>query len=337
LASVTCAALIAAAVSAISAGGASAAATLQGAGSTFVAPIMAEWTVAWGNSTGNPTPTYQAVGSGAGLNDIAQGLVDFGASDAPLSASTTNCAGCHQIPWALGAVGIGYNLPGVRGLHLTGPVLAGIYTGSIKRWNDRAITSLNRGKSLPNLAITPVHRSDGSGTSYAFTDYLSAVNSAARSQIGRGTKPTFPVGPGGSGSSGVTSVLLGTQGAITYVDTAYLIAHHLPAAAIRNSAGNYEFPNLKNISAAASIVHRVPGNYELHIVNPPRNAKIAYPIASFTYVITQPTDPLGNGALLKSFISYVITTGQAFGPALDYVPIPRNIRAADQAALNFVH
>jgi phosphate transport system substrate-binding protein len=336
LASVTCAAVIAGALFALSAGAASAANQLQGAGSTFVAPIMAEWTVAWANATGNPTPSYQAVGSGAGLKDIGSGLVDFGASDAPLSASTTPC-NCHQIPWALGAVGIGYNLPGVRGLHLTGSVLAAIYTGAIRKWNDRHITALNRGKSLPNLTITPIHRGDGSGTSYAFTDYESAVSGSFAGSIGRGTKPTFPVGPGGTGSSGVTSVLLGTRGAIAYVDTAYLIAHHLPAAAIQNRAGNFEYPNLRNISAAAAVVHSIPGNLELHIVNPPASARIAYPISSFTYVVTQPTDPLGNGAELRSFISYVLTTGQAFGPALDYVPIPGNIRAADQAALSNVH
>lgn len=337
LASLTCAGLIAGAVLGLSATVASAAATLKGAGSTFVAPIMVEWTTAWASATGNPTPNYLSVGSGAGLSDIGHGLVDFGASDAPLSASTTPCSGCHQIPWAIGAVGISYNLPGVRGLHLTGSVIGQIYTGSIKTWNDRRIARLNPRKHLPSEAITPIHRSDGSGTSYAFTDYESAVNSGFAHTIGRAVKPSFPNGPGGSGNSGVVTVLQGTPGGIAYVETSYLIQHKLPAAAVQNRARRYEYPNLRNISAAASIVHHVPSNYELHIVNPPARAKNAYPISSFTYCITQPTDPLGNGGLLRAFISYVIGPGQAFGPRLDYVPLPGNIRAADRAALNFVH
>lgn len=337
LARLTCTGVIAGMLFGVSAAGAASAATLQGAGSTFVAPIMAEWTTAWGAQTGEPTPQYASVGSGAGLTDIGEGLVDFGASDAPLSASTTPCGGCHQIPWALGAVGISFNLRGVRTLRLTGPVIAQIYTGAIRRWNDRRITRLNPGVRLPNEPITPIHRADGSGTSYAFTDYESAVSSSFAHTIGRAVKPAFPIGPGGNGNSGVVTVLESTPGGFAYVETSYLVAHRLPAAAVQNRAGRYEYPNLRNIAAAASVVHHVPSNNELHIVNPPKSAKTAYPIASFTYCITQPTDPRGNGTLLKQFISYVIGPGQAFGPALDYVPLPANIRAADRRTLSLVH
>jgi len=335
LVSLTCAALIAGAVAMV-APSAAAAAVLSGAGSTLVAPIEAEWAQAWATSTGNAVPTYAAVGSGQGLKDIGSSLVDFGGSDAPISASTTPC-NCLQIPWALSATGISFNVPGVHRLHLTGSVIAKIWLGQIRNWRNSAITSLNRGTRFPNLAITPLHRSDGSGDSYAFTNYLSDVSGAWARQVGTGTKPAFPAGPGATGNSGMVTVEGGTPGSIAYIAVSYLIAHRLPAAAIRNNAGNYEVPNLANISNAASIVRNVPGNNELHIVNPPRSARIAYPISTFTYCIVQPTDPLGNGALLKSFISYALGAGQQFGPSLDFVPLPGNIKRADYATLSRIH
>jgi phosphate transport system substrate-binding protein len=315
---------------------AASAATLQGAGSTLVAPIEAEWAAAWAQSTGNAAPSYDAVGSGTGLSDIAKGLVDFGASDAPLSASTTPCNGCYQIPWALSATGVSFNVPGVHRLQLTGSVLAGIYLGHITNWDNHAITSLNKGEHFPNLAITVFHRADGSGDSYAFTDYLSSISSQWRSQVGRATKPTFPTGPGATGNSGMVSALQSTRGGIAYIAVSYLIAHRMPAAAIKNAAGHYEVPNLRNIANAASVGHEA-SNGEIHIVNPPRRAKIAYPISTFTYVILQPTDPLGNGALLQQFVKYALGPGQAFGPALDFVPLPKNIKAADERAANNIH
>ncbi len=309
---------------------AASAATLQGAGSTLVAPIEAEWAAAWAQTTGNSQPTYQAVGSGAGLKAIGNGLVDFGGSDAPLSASTTPCPGCFQIPWALTATGVSWNVPGIRHLNLTGPVLAKIYLGQISNWDNKAITSLNKGEHFPNLAITPIHRLDGSGDSYAFTDYLSSVSPQWAHQIGRATSPAFPKGPGGEGNGGMVTVLGQTRGGIAYIAVSYLIAHRLPAAAIKNQAGHYEVPNLRNIANAASVGHEA-ANGEIHIVNAPKRAKIAYPISTFTYCILRPSDPLGNGGLLKSFVQYALGPGQSFGPALDFVPLPKNIRRADLA------
>jgi phosphate transport system substrate-binding protein len=337
LARAACAAVIAAGISGATAGVASASTgTLQGAGSTLVAPLEAEWAAAWSQTTGNPAPTYQAVGSGAGLKDIGEGLVDFGGSDAPLSASTTPCHGCIQIPWALSATGVSFNIPGVHKLHLTGPVLAQIYLGQITNWSDHRITALNRGTHLPNLAITPLHRADGSGDSYAFTDYLSDVSRAFRSSVGRAVKPTFPRGPGAQGNSGMVTLMQQTRGAIAYIAVSYLIAHRLPAAAIKNAAGHYEVPNLRNIANAAQAGHLGAGN-EIHIVNPPKRAKIAYPISTFTYAIVQSSDPLGNGSLLKAFIGYALGAGQSFGPSLDFVPLPSNILRADRAALAQAH
>jgi phosphate transport system substrate-binding protein len=150
-------------------------------------------------------------------------------------------------------------------------------------------------------------------------------------------KPTFPVGPGAAGNSGMVTVMQQTSGSIAYIAVSYLIGHLLPAAAIQNTAGRFEVPNLKNIANAASIVKHVPASREMHIVDPPRKAKIAYPISTFTYAIMQPTDPLGNGGELQSFVSYAINAGQSLGPRLDFVPLPKNIHAADEAALSQIH
>lgn len=323
--------------SAAGATAASAAGGLQGAGSTLIAPLEQEWGTAWASQSGNPIPSYQAVGSGKGLSDIAAGLVDFGASDAPLSASTTACTGCVQIPWGVSATGVGFNIPGIHKLHLTGAVLAKIYLGQIKKWNDKQITKLNKGEHLPNLAITPLHRTDGSGDSYAFTDYLSAVSGSFSHQVGRATKPTFPVGPGAQGNSGLVTLMGQTRGSIAYIAVSYLLAKHLPAVAIENRAGNFEVPNYKNIANAAASVHSLPAGNEVHIVNPPKSAKIAYPISTFTYVLLRPSDPFGLSSQLHSFVQFALTTGQSFGPSLDFVKLPSAIINGGLATLNSVH
>jgi len=329
--------LLVGAASGVAATAASAASTLQGAGSTLIAPLEGEWAPAWAAASGNPQPTYQAVGSGKGLSDIGSGLVDFGASDAPISASTTACPGCFQIPWALTATGVGFNIPGIHRLHLTGKILSEIYLGTINNWDNSQLKKINKGERLPNLAITVLHRTDGSGDSYAFTDYLSSVSHPWASRVGRGTKPSFPIGPGASGNSGMVTVMGATKGAIAYIAVSYLIGHQLPAAAIQNAAGRYEVPNLKNIESAASTVHSVKSNREMHIVNPSKRAKNAYPISTFTYAILRSPDPLGNGAQLKSFVQYALGPGQSLGPRLDFAPLPSKVLAADNAAANSIN
>jgi phosphate transport system substrate-binding protein len=305
--------------------------TLNGAGSTLVAPLEAEWASAFNSKTGN-TVNYNPVGSGTGIADISSGTVDFGASDAPLSAS--QAAGCHtciQIPWALSATGVGYNVPGAgRKLHLTGPLLAGIYLGQISNWNDSRIAKVNKGVHLPNLKITPVFRSDGSGDTYAFTNYLTQISGAWKNKVGLGTSVSFPTGASGKGNSGVTAVLQGTPGSVAYIAVSYLIAHQLPAIAIQNRAGKFEYPNLSNIENAAAVVKHVPGNGALSIVNSPKSAKIAYPISTFTYVIAPTTAP--QGGLLKSFVQYALGAGHAFGTNLDFAPLPKVVVQADKAA-----
>jgi phosphate transport system substrate-binding protein len=310
-----------------------AAGTLNGAGSTLVAPLEAEWASAFANKTGN-TVNYQAVGSGTGITDITQRLVDFGASDAPLNPTqAAACNSCVQIPWALSATGVGFHIDGIgHKLDLTGSVLAKIYLNQITNWNDPAIKKVNKGVNLPNLKITPIFRSDGSGDTYAFTNYLSDVSGAFKSQVGFSTSVSFPTGVGQKGNSGVTAALESTNGGIAYIAVSYLIAHSIPAVAIKNAAGKYEYPNLKNIESAAQTVKHVPGNNELHIVNPPKSAKIAYPVSTFTYAIV----PHGaqQAGLLKQFVKYALTSGQHFGAALDFAPLPKIVRSAANSAVN---
>jgi phosphate transport system substrate-binding protein len=312
---------------------AASATTLQGAGSTLVAPIEAEWAAAWDNATGN-TVTYNPVGSGTGEKDIAGGLVDFGASDAPLSVYPTAPANLVQIPWALTATGVSYNLPGVARLHLTGPVLAAIYLGSITNWSDPQITKLNPGVHLPNEPITVFWRSDGSGDTYAFTRYLTDVSPAFAQKVGSSTTVSWPTGQGAKGNTGMASAVQGTAGSIAYIAVSYMINDRLPAVGIKNAAGKYAVPNLTAIEAAASVVHNVPANNELTIVNPPKRAKNAYVISTFTYAFVPTNAP--NGALLRSFIGYALTGGQAFGPRIDFAPLPKNVKAAANRTLNQV-
>jgi phosphate transport system substrate-binding protein len=334
-ASFSCAALLAGAVFGVTAAAASAA-QLSGAGSTLVAPIEAEWATAWANSTGNPAPTYAPVGSGTGIKDVSSRLVDFGASDAPLTgAQASGCGGCVQIPWALSATGVGFHINGLRKLHLTGAVIASIYLGQITHWNDRRITSLNKGVRLPNLRITPFHRHDGSGDTYAFTDYEARVSGSFKHSVGTGTSVGWPTQAAAQGKSGMVTALEGTNGSIAYVAVSYLIAHQLPAVAIKNAAGNYEYPNLNNIENAARTVKHVPSSNELHIVNPPRSASIAYPISTFTYVIVPTSAP--QASALKQWILYAMGPGQSFGPGLDFAPIPRVVLNAGKATLGNVH
>jgi phosphate transport system substrate-binding protein len=318
-----------------------AAGSLTGEGSTLVAPLEAEWAQGFQSKNPGVTVTYNAVGSGTGIADISGQngvgrLGDFGASDAPLNPTqAANCNGCLQIPWALSATGVGYNLAGVHGLHLTGTVIAQMYLGQINNWNNPAIKRLNPHANLPNLKITPVFRTDGSGDTYAFTNYLQKVNSAFRSKVGFGTAVSFPTGAGGKGNLGVTTALQGTPGAIAYIAVSYLIAHGVPAVAIQNAAGRFEYPNLNNIENAAASVKHVPADNTVSIVNPPKRQKIAYPISTFTYAIVPSNAP--QGSLLQGFIKYALGAGQSFGPRLDFAKIPKVVLNAAKATVGKIH
>jgi phosphate transport system substrate-binding protein len=308
-----------------------ASAALSGAGSTLVAPLMTNW-ISGFEAGGGTSVKYSAVGSGEGIKQISNGTVDFGASDAPMtSEQEADCSDCVTIPWALSATGVGFNVPGVNKLSLSGAVLAEIYLGKIKKWNDPKIAALNPKAKLPGTGITPVFRSDGSGDTYAFTNFLSKVSPTWRSQNGFGTSVGFGAGVGAKGNTGVTSLVHSTPGAIGYISAAYLIAGGLKVAAIENRAGNFEFPNLTNIGEAAKAVKRAQPNTGISIVDPPKSAPKAYPISTFTYAIVPAGAP--QAAALKEFISYALTKGQAYGAALDFAPLPSVVLAAAQKAL----
>ncbi len=312
--------------------------TITGAGSTFVAPLIAQWISPIGSAYGYELQ-YSAVGSGAGITSITSRTVDFGASDAPLTPDQfTACNGCEQIPWALGATAVLYNLPGAKNLlHMDGPTLAKIFMGQITTWNDPAIAKLNPGVSLPSTKITIAHRSDNSGTTFNFTDYLSSVSPAWKSQIGTGVAVSWPVGSAGKGSSGVAGIVSQTPGAIGYADIAYALTNHLKYFAMKNASGRWTTPGLRAmLSAAQSDVHPAADN-SLSIVNPPKAAKYAnaYPICTFTYVIV----PLqsSKAADLKKFLFWAVTKGQTFGPRILFQPLPKPVLVVDEKAIAKIH
>jgi phosphate transport system substrate-binding protein len=314
----------------VSTAGASAAG-LTGAGSTLVAPLMANWISNFEIKEGIPVK-YGSVGSGAGIAQITARTVDFGASDAPLTPEqATACNSCVQIPWALSATAIGFHIQGVKKLNLTGPILAGIYFGKITNWNDPKIKKVNPNAKLPNLAITPVFRSDGSGDTYAFTNYLSKISPAWKNEVGFATTVGFKAGVGAKGNAGVTSTVTSTNGAIGYISASYLIAAGLGAAAVQNKAGAYELPNLKNIESAASVVKSVPASNALSIVNPPKKAATAYPISTFTYAIVPHNAP--QKGFLQQFLTYAVTAGQKYGAALDFAPLPKVVLTAAKKSI----
>jgi phosphate transport system substrate-binding protein len=312
---------------------AAAAGSLTGAGSTFVFPLVSQWIPAVDSAYGVKI-TYGSVGSGAGIQQIINKTVDFGTTDAPLTGDQFSaCGDCVQIPWALSGTAIPYNVAGAPNhLHLSGSVLAGIFMGTITKWNAPAIAALNKGAQLPATNITVVHRSDGSGTTFNFTDYLSNANAAWRSKVGKGTAVNWPTGIGGRGSSGVAGVLTHTDGAIGYVDVAYALANHLKFAAVQNRAGKYTLPGLRAIKAAAATVVRVaPNNSGISIVNPGKKQSLAYPISTFTYVVVHKSSPKAQD--LRTFIHWALTKGQTFGPKLLFQPIPPVILKASLKAL----
>ena len=307
--------------------------TIAGAGSTFVAPLVQQWISPLGAAYGYEIQ-YSPVGSGAGIASITSRTVDFGASDAPLTPDQFNaCNGCVQIPWALSATAVGYNLPGTKNLlHMDGPTLAKIFMGQITKWNDPAIQKLNKGVNLPSTAISIAHRSDNSGTTYNFTDYLSSVSPQWKTQLGRGVAVNWPVGTGGRGSSGVAAIVTQTPGAIGYFDVAYALKNHLSFFAMKNRSGKFATPGLKGILAAASSDQKpTPGTNELSIVNPPKKYPLAYPISTFTYVIVPKSS--SKAADLRKFLFWAVTKGQTYGPKLLFQPIPKPVLVVAEKAI----
>jgi phosphate transport system substrate-binding protein len=309
--------------------------TLSGAGSSFVSPLVTTWIPAVGSQLGYSL-TYNPIGSSGGINAIIGRTVDFGASDAPLSPDQfTACKGCVQIPWALAATSVMYNLPGVKNLlHMDGPTLAKIFLGQITTWNDPAIQKLNQGVNLPSTKITIAHRSDGSGTTFNFTDYLSAVSPTWKSQVGVGTSVNWPVGVGGRGSAGVSALVAQTVGTIGYADVAFALKNHFSYFAMKNTSGKFATPGSRGILAAAmSDVTPDKTTNALSIVNPPKKFPLAYPISTYTYVIVPLSTP--KAVELRKFLFWAVTHGQEskYTAPLRFVPIPKKVLVVAEKAI----
>jgi phosphate transport system substrate-binding protein len=305
---------------------------LTGAGSTLVYPLVSQWEPDYATKAG-VTITYGAIGSGGGIDQITARAVDFGASDAPLSADqATACKGCLQIPWALGATVVTYNVKGVpNNLHLTGPVVADMFLGNITSWDDPKIKALNPGVSLPSTKVTPIYRSDGSGDSFVFSSYLSAVSPEFKSKIGASTQPPFSTGTGAAKNSGVAASVQSTDGAIGYVAISYIAADGLNQALIQNAAGKYVTPSVDSIKAAADAVTTARADGSIPLVNPPASAATAYPLSTYTYAIVPKTS--SKASELKAFLTYAITDGQQFGPDLGFPPLPSAVVSSDKTEI----
>jgi phosphate transport system substrate-binding protein len=311
--------------------------SVNGAGSTFVAPLVTKWEAPVQSALGI-TLNYNAIGSTGGVAAITQKQVDFGASDAPLSQFNPTCNSCVQLPWALAATAVIYNLGGANlHLHMTGAVLAQIYMGKITNWNAKPIAKLNPGASLPNKQITVVHRSDGSGTTYNFTDYLSHVSGSWKSKVGTGTSVAWPTGEGEPKSAGVAGAVRTTNGAIGYTDVYYAVHNKLGFMAMQNRAKKFVLPKAKGILAAAALDTHPAKDGSLSIVDPPAKKKYAsaYPICTYTYVDVQKSS--GNAANIKKLLNWAITKGQSYGPALIFEPLPKPVVAFDKTQINKIH
>jgi phosphate transport system substrate-binding protein len=311
-------------------------ATLTGAGSTFVAPFFAVAFAKYHQQHPAVSIGYAVVGSGAGITAFSARQVDFGASDVPMTAAEQSAArggSVTQVPVALGGEGVAYNLnlPAGARLHLTGPVLARIFLGQITHWDDPAITALNPGIDLPDAAITVVHRSDGSGTTYIFSDYLSSVDPAWAAKVGKGKTLNWPVGEGAEGNGSVAATVYRTPFSIGYVEQAYSRGLLLPFAAIRNQAGDYLTPSSRTVAAAAAQKpHITPTDFS--IVNQP--AASSYPISGYSWalVYTHQTSQ-ATGQKLVTMLDWLANDGQAYAAANGYVPLPPQIRALAQTML----
>jgi phosphate transport system substrate-binding protein len=331
----------AAASSSSSSAGASVSATVNGAGSTLAAPIYQQWANTL--KSNGLTVNYNAVGSGAGVTDLASATVAFAGSDPALKpADTKTLKGpAVQFPVAAGAITVSYNLPGVKsGLKLDGPTLAGIFSGKITKWNDTAIKSLNPGISLPSTSITVVHRSDSSGTTSGFTTYLSDVSPTWKKTIGEGKDVKWPVGTGAAKNSGVAAAVKQTSGAVGYVEQAYALVNGFTYAAIKNHGGTFVLPTIPNTSAAFLGI-KVPPDLGISTINSPNPS--AYPIVSQTFLDAY-KDPCKNGGLssttakgLVEWLTYAFGDGQktlgAGSNQLPYAPVPAALQSKDQAQL----
>jgi len=311
------------------AGSAGAQTSLTGAGATFPNPIYTKWFDAYNKKTGVQV-NYQSIGSGGGIRQFTEGTVDFGASDGQMNDDQIAAVKGNvlHVPTVLGAVVLTYNLPevGSTKLRLDGPTVAGIFQGTITKWNDKALTKLNPGAKLPNSDIIVVHRSDGSGTSYIFTDFLSKSSLDWKDKVGKATSVNWPVGLGGKGNEGVTQQVKQTEGSIGYVELIYALSNDLPYATVKNPSGEFVDATLASVTAAASSAKFDKNtDFRVSITNAP--GKDAYPISSFTWLLVRPDQPDASKAkAIRDFLKWMISPdAQQMATELKYAPLPKEV------------
>jgi phosphate transport system substrate-binding protein len=320
------------------AGVSSAQTNLNGAGATFPNPIYQKWFSEYHNANKNVQINYQSIGSGGGIKQLQSGTVDFGASDGPMTdeqlAQTPQKV--FHIPTVLGAVVPTYNIQGVSGeLKFTPDVLADIYLGNIKKWNDPRLAKANPGVKFPDEDIAVIHRSDGSGTTYIFTDFLSKVSSTWKDKVGKNTSVNWPVGLGGKGNEGVSGMVKQTEGSIGYVELIYALSNKMPYGSVQNAAGVFMKASLESVTAAAASVKEMPDDFRVSITNAP--GKAAYPISSFTWFLVPAewTDATKEKAFVD-FLNWMVDKGQSMTEQLAYAPLPKNVAAKVKARIKEV-
>ena len=313
--------------------------TINGAGATFPYPMYSKWFSEYHNAHPDIQINYQSIGSGGGIRQVIAGTVDFGASDGPMTDEqlAESKIKIQHIPTVLGAVVPAYNVSGISGeLRFAPETIADICLGKITSWNDKAIANDNPGVKLPDRPIVLVHRSDGSGTNYIFTDYLSKVSGEWKDKVGKGTSVKWPVGLGAKGNEGVAGMIRQMDGAFGYVELIYAIQNKIPYAAVRNSAGNWLKGSLEGATAAAASVKTMPADYRVSITNAP--GKDAYPISSFTWLlIPSPAKDSARGKILVDFLHWMLESGEKMTTQLNYAPLPDNVAAKVAETVKQLH
>ena len=317
-----------------------AALSINGAGATFPYPIYSKWFDEYQKKNPTVEINYQSIGSGGGIRQVTEGTVDFGASDGPMNDEQIKAFqekhgfGILHFPTVLGADVPTYNIPGVStALNFTPEALAGIFLGKITKWNDPAITAVNKGVNLPDSDIVVVHRSDGSGTTYIWTDYLSKISEEWKSKVGKGASVNWPKGLGGKGNEGVTGQIKNAPNSIGYVELIYAVSNNIPYGNVKNSSGVFVKADLASVSAAAAAVaNTMPDDFRVSITNPP--GKTAYPIASFTWLlIPERFSDAAKRDAIKAFVKWMLTDGQNYTEQLSYAKLPKEVIAKEEMAL----
>ena len=312
--------------------------TLNGAGATFPYPMYSKWFSEYHKIHPDIEINYQSIGSGGGIRQVLAGTVDFGASDGPMTDEQLKEAKTKilHVPTVLGADVPAYNIPGVNAeLKFTPETLAGIFLGKITSWDNPALAKDNPGVKFPSQPIILIHRSDGSGTTYIWTDYLSKVSSEWQSQVGKGTSVKWPVGLGGKGNEGVAGMIRQMPGAIGYIELIYAVQNNIPYGVVRNEAGNFVKASLDSVTAAAGSVKNMPADFRVSITNAP--GKDAYPISSFTWLlIPVRSKDAARGKIIADFLNWMVDDGQKMTAQLTYAPLPQTVAAKVKAEIKQV-